>query len=144
MRGLTTKLYGKGAKVSGPFKVTKTGRMHVAVWLPVSRTSVSLTLARFRMQEHLGRILATEEEVDHIDENPLNDELTNLQVLTKPENVAKSQTKYTEDKEVQCFFCPKKFVLTPKQQRQRHMNRNRTSGPFCSHSCAAKFRNMQR
>lgn len=132
------------ASVSGPNRNSETGRLHVCVWLKDKKISINLTLARFRMQEHLGRILDPEEEVDHIDEDKTNDELSNLQILTKAENLKKAHTKYIDPTKANCFFCEREFTLTPKQQSQRHMNRRRTSGPFCSHSCAGKFGNSQR
>lgn len=46
--------------------------------------------ARFLLEHHLGRKLKSSEEVDHKDENPLNDDLSNLQVLTQRQNTAKS------------------------------------------------------
>lgn len=140
---METRVYAN-ASVSGPTQCSRTKRWHVCVWLKDEKKSINLTLARFRMQEYLGRVLESWEEVDHIDENPLNDELTNLQILTKAENLSKSHTKYVDDREVECGFCERKFTLTPKQQSQRYMNRNRTTGPFCSRSCAAKYGHMIR
>lgn len=46
--------------------------------------------ARYLMQKHLGRRLKLSECVDHIDENKLNDKLSNLQVLSVAENNLKN------------------------------------------------------
>lgn len=140
---LTTKVY-PNATVSDPSRNTKTGRLHVCIWLSTTKKSINLTLARYRMQEYLGRILESWEEVDHIDEDCTNDDLDNLQVLTKAENVSKTHLIYKESIMENCFLCNRLFKLSPTQQRQRSMNNKRTVGAFCSHSCAGKFENIQR
>ena len=55
------------------------------------KTGVKTTLyARYKLEKHLGRALTKYETVDHIDEDPTNDRLSNLQVLSLSENVKKS------------------------------------------------------
>lgn len=49
----------------------------------------STLYARYLLAVKLGRYLTKDETVDHIDNNPLNDSVDNLQVLTREENAAK-------------------------------------------------------
>lgn len=46
----------------------------------------TIFLARLLMEEKLGRKLTSNEIVHHIDENPFNDKLDNLEVLTRSEH----------------------------------------------------------
>lgn len=46
--------------------------------------------AKYLMEQHLGYELPKGQEVDHKDENCMNDVLSNLQVLTKPVHTAKT------------------------------------------------------
>jgi len=43
-------------------------------------------VARHVMEQHLGRALLTEEIVHHIDENPFNNEISNLQIVSRAEH----------------------------------------------------------
>lgn len=51
------------------------------------RTTISY--ARYLMCVKLGYIISSEFEVDHIDEDKTNDDIENLQILTKKENLQK-------------------------------------------------------
>ena len=53
------------------------------------RTTISL--ARYKMAIKLGRMLDSNEQVDHIDNDKTNDDINNLQLLTPEENLAKYQ-----------------------------------------------------
>ncbi len=97
--------------------------------------------SRFLMQEHLGRILSSNEEVDHIDEDKTNDALSNLQVLTTAEHVDKSKRIYEKSITVQCQFCKRDFQMSDSRQAAwKTKQKLRQNGPFCNKSCAAKFR----
>lgn len=71
----------------GPY-LCKDGRYRCDV---IYKAGVKTVLyARYRLEKHLGRKLTKYETVDHIDEDPTNDRLSNLQVLSLAENVRKS------------------------------------------------------
>jgi len=57
------------------------------------RKKTSMNYARYLMCLKENRLLSSDEEVDHIDENPLNDSIDNLQILSKPENHKKHYKK---------------------------------------------------
>lgn len=85
-----------GCKVYGPYK-TSNGRSKVIIKElsdegKVARSGKirSITYARSLMILKEKRILATEEEVDHVDENKSNDDISNLQILTEAENIRKN------------------------------------------------------
>lgn len=93
------------------------------------------------MAVHLGRDLDDDEEVHHIDENPLNNDLSKLIVIPKSEHAklhGEERRIVFEDKVMICPICGKKFIWTVKQQRkfrQNNSGKGNVSGPFCSPHC---------
>ena len=78
-------------KVYGPYVRTYRGcrpRRTVIIRF-TDRTQTSTAYARWLMCQHLQRKLNDSEQVDHIDDDCFNDELDNLQLLTRSENIKK-------------------------------------------------------
>jgi predicted nucleic-acid-binding Zn-ribbon protein len=90
------------------------------------------------MEQHLGRELTDSETVDHIDGDFSNDNIENLQVLSRIENIKKymdnNHAKYII---LQCINCNKSF-----ERREAVEKYNReirlSDGPFCSSECVGK------
>ena len=95
---------------------------------------------RVLMELKLGRPLEPYEQVHHIDENPLNNDLDNLEIALLGEHQREHSTKYKENIISKCVYCGKEIVLTPIQQRNitREAKRGRKS-PFCSRVCSGKY-----
>lgn len=101
------------------------------------------------MAVHLGRDLDDDEEVHHIDENPLNNDLSNLIVLPKSEHAklhGEEKRIVFEDKAMICPMCGKEFIWTAHQQQNSYRNSLRASrkinpamGPFCSAHCCGYY-----
>lgn len=95
------------------------------------RTTISY--ARYLVCVDLGIFLSDRYEVDHIDNDCTNDELSNLQVLTVEEHRKKTKL-FLEGRNIAtctCAFCSKSF-----SREVRHI---RGINSFCSRSCNAKF-----
>lgn len=97
------------------------------------------------MEQKIGRSLEPLEEVHHLDKNPLNNNISNLELRVKGEHQREHSTKYF-DKEVTCAGCGMPFVWTAKRQRDFYRNisrierpRNQPRGPFCSKSCVGRY-----
>ena len=118
----------------------KDGRQRVYI----KDTKKVISYPKYLMEQKLGRPLEPNEQVHHIDENPLNNAMNNLELTTNTEHMHKHR-KYKEYKKVLCKWCGKEFYLSLMQQRNRTVNNNRgKSGPFCSKQCSGKFgRNEQ-
>ena len=99
---------------------------------------------RILMEEKLGRPLMPNEDVHHIDGNPLNNDILNLEIKYHGEHQREHFTKYF-DREVVCANCGKSFIWTAKKQRtwysnaSRKKNRNKRRRVFCSNNCAGTF-----
>ena len=100
-----------------------------------------MSYPKYLMEQELGHSLKLNEEVHHKDENPLNNDLTNLEVRTHGEHQAEHATKYYDSTAV-CGWCGKEFLWTAMQQSHFYSNqriREATSTtPFCSRQCAGK------
>ena len=103
-----------------------------------------MSYPKYLMEQILGRQLTEYEQVHHKDENPLNNDLSNLEVKTIGEHQRYHSTKYYDTTQI-CPWCGKEFKWTAKQQRNFYSNmkrENRTyafDAPFCSRSCAGSF-----
>jgi hypothetical protein len=88
------------------------------------------------MANHLGRDILPEETVDHIDGDFTNDDIDNLQLLSREENASK-------EGEIIAFVCPQcttRFELRRNKLRNARINGRRGSvGPFCNRQCAGKY-----
>ena len=95
---------------------------------------------RLLMADQLGRPLEADEDVHHIDGNPLNNDLSNLEVINSMDHKRQHAIKYYfEDKEMVCPICGNTFLWTAKSQRYKQneimCNRRSHAGPYCSNHC---------
>jgi hypothetical protein len=122
------------AVIHGPYLDKQIDRYVVNIQ-KASGSKGNMTYARYLMQEHLGRVLGSDEHVDHVNENRLDDRIENLQILDPPANTRKTQG----DAEFIEFTCPE--CGGPGVQRAGTARWNRKAGkagPFCSRRCAGR------
>ena len=123
-------------KVYGPY-TRKDGRQHVILYKDGVRTTVSYP--KYLLEQKLGRKLESHETCDHIDNDPTNNSLDNLQVLSRLDNIRKRAA--LTPKELGTFTCPVcKCSFTKPMAYVRHNRKQNKSGPYCSRSCAGKGR----
>ena len=109
----------------------------VSIYNSNIRTTISY--ARYLMSVKEKRILSSNEEVDHIDDNKLNDDINNLQILSPEENRLKESKQYIRHKVIlKCPNCEKIFI---KSRNQTHLIKG---GKYtaCSRECAGKFQHF--
>lgn len=110
----------------GYIVTNKENRKHVILYnSPNDRSTVSY--ARYLMACSIGNYIDVGFEVDHIDNDKTNDVVSNLQILTKKENLDKSNPKLYN-----VYVCPICGVeFTPKRKQWNRPN------PCCSRRCGA-------
>lgn len=120
----------------GPY-VRKDGRKHVVIVYP-DGSKTTKSWPRVIIERHLGRKLTDEETVDHIDEDFTNDNIENLQILTRSDN-AKKHTRIfpAEMIQLQCKYCGDLFTRRLKRYTYDTQVR-KVDGPFCSKRCTGK------
>lgn len=116
----------------------KDGRMRVYV----RETKKVMSYPKYLMEKALGRALEINEEVHHKDENPLNNNLSNLEIRIHGEHQAEHSTKYRDTTAI-CGWCGKEFLWTGPKQRKFYSNRrsgtNSSELPFCSRQCSGRY-----
>ena len=124
-------------KIYGPY-VRKDGRKHMII-LNDDGTRTTKSFPRYLMEQYLGRELAPNETVDHINEDFTDDRFENLQVLTRSENAKKQMMTEPRKRKYFKFICP-----ICKKQSSKYLNhvennlKKGSRGPFCSRVCAGK------
>ena len=124
-------------KIYGPY-IRKDGRKHIVI-IYDDGTRKTKSYPRFLMEQYLGRELLDEETVDHINEDFTDDRIENLQLLSRAENSAKAMV--NKPAKIYKFICPSCGKLSSKSLAQvKHNQKRSTKGPYCSRSCAGKYK----
>lgn len=151
----------------GPYQRNSDSRF-IAVFKYTNGSQTSISYARWLMQEHLERELTSDEHVDHINEDPTDDRIENLQVLTRVENTQKHFQSLTQEekdersgkgvergwthgtyygfatKKCKCDLCDRRKQEWQKQKNERRKLRSTyTRGPYSknpSHGTEAKYK----
>lgn len=120
--------------VYGPYINKKDSRRNVEVHYD-DGSKKFMSHARYVVEQAIGRELDRwEETVDHLDENPLNDSVSNLAIVCLANNSSASvwSTRYY-------FTCPICGDESWKPWRTvKHNWKRSPNGPFCSHSCSGR------
>lgn len=129
--GKVQNLYGKDFKVHGPY-LCKDGRYRVILYNLLTKKKKVRQYSKLLMEVNVGRLLLKGEEVDHIDNNPLNNEYSNLQILSSKEHRQKQALyKYGSKISINCAECGKQLLIS----KSRLFGKRK----FCSNSCRSKF-----
>lgn len=120
-------------KIYGPYKSKKDNRLRiVAVYKNEKKT---ISYPKYLLEMELNRYLAENETIHHIDGNPLNNDLSNLKILSRKEH-CKLDAKRRKDEILTCQWCKKIFVV--KGYKLKDRNRHQTNS-FCSKQCVGKY-----
>lgn len=124
-------------KIYGPYTNNKNRQFIIKV---INNKRKTQSYPRYLMEQFLGRSLTSDEEIDHIDNNHLNNDLTNLQILSKQDNRLKEMTQEHRKRKQYTFICPncQKEAIKPLNFVKHNKNKGKT-GPFCSRKCAGQY-----
>ncbi len=118
----------------GYLRTSRDGRKRVDLYnSDTERTTISY--ARYLMSCYVGRYLTSEEEVDHIDQDSTNDEISNLQILSISEHLEKT-LKHRVKGAVSILTCANCGVLFERRENKIH---KKNQNYFCSRSCNGKY-----
>lgn len=123
-------------KIYGPY-LCKDGRLRLVLYDGENRKTLSYP--KYLMELHLGRKLLDNEEVHHIDENPINNDISNLEVKDGGQH-SRDHFKNTDIEILECKWCGCIFEAGGKKLKSLMDSRRKGKfGPFCSRSCAGKW-----
>lgn len=120
-------------KIYGPY-LRKDGRQHIIIVDEGKKRTVSYP--KWIMEQAIGRSLASNETVHHKDEDPLNNEITNLEILDRSTH-GKLHAKRVAPVEFLCVWCGK--AGTQRANHLRNNGKQGKAGPFCSRHCAGEY-----
>lgn len=127
----------EGCKLYGPYSNSKDGRLRCMLVFP-DNTRKTISYPKYIMEVYLGRYLETDETIDHIDGDFLNNQISNLRVISRV-NHAIEDAKRNYDEEVTCTYCGKKFTVKGSKLHNRNRRDRHQSGYFCSKRCSGKY-----
>lgn len=99
----------------------------------------STQYARYKLAVSLGRYLTKDETVDHIDNDKTNDDISNLQILSRRDNICKSQKK--PPLIATCFVCGKSFNVRRNLTIEKRLKYEKNE-LCCSRECGHKKASM--
>ena len=139
------KLYVTFDKISKVY-TRKDGRQHIVLNnLKLAKKHKdklkTISFPKALMESYIGRKLLKNETVDHIDKNPLNNELNNLQIIDRVDHV-KLDVIRRKPIIKNCDNCGKEFELSKAQVTDRNTGRSLVS--FCSRKCSGNYRKQVR
>lgn len=112
-----------------------------AVLVPINKENglkrTTISYARYLMSVKEKRILNKDEDVDHIDENKMNDDINNLQILSKKENIIKGNKR--DGRKMIELKCPNCGTIFHRRKGQTHLTKNRGTYTACSKRCSSTF-----
>lgn len=101
----------------------------------ITKKRKSKSYHTYLMEKKLNRLLDWRiEEVDHIDRNPANNDLNNLQILTPSQHHSKDGYKVIRI-ELICPNCQQKFTRRQSDIDSYMKNHNKTGKMCCSKEC---------
>ena len=111
------------------------GRKYVVVQRGERRETT--LYSRYLMERHLGRRLEAHEHVDHINDDPTDDRIENLQIVSQLENTLKYHALHPKEMwDMECPECGKEFQKAAEEVRSAR--KKGKPGPFCSRQCSGK------
>jgi hypothetical protein len=123
----------EGCRIYGPYEGGSRGTRRIVAIVRADKSRTTMSYARYLMCVREGRLLDAEEEADHRDDNRLNDDPSNLQVLTK----SKNREKYSPGKTMVTLLCSGCGEEFTRERRQTHLVKGGTP-TSCSRSCARR------
>lgn len=123
-------------KIYGPYKA-KDGRLRI-IGVDENGNKHTISYPKFLMENHLNRYLEKDEQIDHIDGNPLNNDISNLQILKLGEH-QKLDALRVKNVKVRCAYCGKEFIIKGSNLCLRNRKDRLQTGYFCSRECSGKY-----
>lgn len=95
-----------------------------------NKDRTTIAYAKYLMSVHLGHEIPEGYEVDHIDDDSTNDEISNLQLLTEEEHLLKTTKSLSTGRTMIKLVCP-----VCGNEFEREKRQVKVSNPKCSRRC---------
>jgi predicted RNA-binding Zn-ribbon protein involved in translation (DUF1610 family) len=132
-------LYPEYKTVYGPY-YREDGRQHIFLYDSINKLRRTVSFPKILFELLHGVRLKDDETVDHIDNNYRNNDISNLQILKRADNIRKAFVDYGKVAKYVEFKCPMCGEDSRKKESDVRNNRRvGKAGPFCGRRCAGKF-----
>ena len=126
-------LYPEVISVTGPYLRKSDNRLILIAKVNNSPKITTFSYPKILYEIYYNRRLKPNETIDHIDKNPLNNDINNLRCLDLKFH-ASMDIKRREPFTVKCKYCGKEFLIFNGGDKNR-----RKTGYFCSRTCSGKY-----
>ena len=123
--------------IIGKINLGRDNRLRIPIRFPDGRKTV-MSYPKFIVEHNIGRYPFKNETVDHVDYNPLNNELSNLRLVVRSKHAA-LDCKIALPKKFICCICGKVFTKEGKKLSPLVNSRGRRLPKFCSTSCSGIY-----
>lgn len=128
----------ENCKFYGPYLNKKDNRLRCILVNIDTKVKKTISYPKYLMEVYLNRYLLSDETVDHIDGNPLNNEISNLRIINRKEHCSNDVLR-NKDTEVICKMCGKHFIIKGSNISSRNRKDKSQSGYFCSKQCSGRY-----
>lgn len=124
-------------KLYGPYNFKKDGRLRAILVYPNGKKKL-ISYPKYIYEKYFNVELKEDETIDHIDSNPLNNNIDNLRVVKRTEH-AYNDVLRNKDVIYKCDMCGEIFTIKGKDLRNRTRKDRKNTAHFCSRKCAGKY-----
>ena len=110
------------------------GRVRCVLYF-LDKTHKRMSYPKYLMECHLGRYLTDDETVDHIDQNPQNNDISNLRVISRKKHCS-NDAKRCVPVVLTCALCGKQFEHKGSLNYRNRSKKKCKGFYFCSRHCA--------
>lgn len=120
-------------------------RRIVRLYNPITKKNLLIQYSKYIYTVYYNKFIPDGVEVDHIDNDFTNDDINNLQLLTRKENYEKYRKHYTEyiQKnyyiELICNNCKKQF-----SKQKKRVEKENFANQYCCKQCETEYRNKDK
>lgn len=128
----------ENCKLYGPYLNKKDNRLRCILVNKITKIKKTISYPKYLMEVYLDRYLLSDETIDHIDGNPLNNNINNLRIINRKQH-AYNDVLRNKDIEVICKMCGKQFTINGQNISSRNKKSKHQSGYFCSKQCSGRY-----
>ena len=128
-------------KTYGPYAMSSEDGRKIVIMHYADGSKKTTAHARWKVECSLGRVLRDDEQVDHKNDKPWDDRISNLQVLELPAH--RKKTRLARGGVTwHVFECPVCGKTAMKREADvKHNRKMGKAGPYCSRQCAGRRHN---